>query len=400
MYKKVSELSKTKDYYEFKRTMLACNIKRSVSLAMAIIMFEILISTIDLLSAFLKIGDGFHHIQYLFMYLLMIFANVLILVFAKKNANLKGKSDVEINKLHNYIIAYIIFVLLWGSVITLIDQKLYGQVTVFIVNMVAGSIIFYVESKEMLVAYSLPVLLLFFGMPFFQSSSNLLIGNYVNVAVFIILSFISSRVLFLSFYKSFKSNKQLAKEIENNRLINIKLERANMELKELSLVDELTKIPNRRSFNSFINFICNYNLKRNSIVSIIMIDIDHFKQYNDRFGHAFGDDIIKAVAQKINSSVRYSSDFVARLGGDEFVFISVDTNAETIYKIAERIRNGALNLRIPCEATGEDIVISLSLGTATAIVNSKDDIYMCLDKADQALYLAKTGGRNEVRQIS
>lgn len=244
------------------------------------------------------------------------------------------------------------------------------------------SVLYYFEGRKMLLIYSLSVLLLYLGLPFFQSSSNILIGHYVNISIFIVLSFAASRISFFSFLANFKSNKLL--------------ENVNLELKELTLVDDLTKIPNRRNFNAYIDFKYRYTTRVDSLVSVIMIDIDCFKQYNDNYSHMAGDEIIIIVAQQIHSIVRNSQDFVARIGGDEFVFISENTSEEGIFKIANRIIKSIDSLKIPHMHSDVSQYVTLSLGTATTKPKCKEDIYKCLEAADKALYFTKTKGRNGV----
>lgn len=384
----------SKDYEDLKRSMVSHNLKRSGILAIVVIIFEVILSLIDITTSLMKVNEHFHFSWYLFMYLLMILGSTIMLVSVKMIGNLSDRPYSYVQKVENGIIVYMMFVLLWGCVVTLIDQKLYGQAMSFMINMTICSVIYYVENKKILMVYGIPVLVLFLGLPFFQSSSNILIGHYVNLSIYIILLFVASRISFVSFCSNFKSNRLLAKEIENNRLINIKLEEANAELKELSLVDELTKISNRRSLNTYIDFEYEYNLKQDSLISIIMMDIDCFKKYNDNYGHSAGDNILILVAQQINTIVRHSSDFLARLGGDEFVFVSINTSEDEIIKIANRIRKSIIELKIPHEYSENFKYVTLSLGTATTSVNSKEDIYTCIENADKALYEAKMKGKN------
>lgn len=180
----------------------------------------------------------------------------------------------------------------------------------------------------------------------------------------------------------------------------MKLSKANFQLKNLALVDELTGIPNRRSFRNFIDLTFEYYVKGKSLLSIIMLDIDNFKQFNDNYGHNRGDRILKEIAYQIYSVVKDYMDFAARWGGEEFVYIAFNTNEEEIRKIAETIREKVFALKIPHEFSNSSGFVTVSIGTCTIEIKDKSDIGKAIDLADKALYLAKTSGRNCVKSIT
>ena len=111
-----------------------------------------------------------------------------------------------------------------------------------------------------------------------------------------------------------RANILLEEEIEENKRINIKLMKANLQLKEAALVDELTGIPNRRSFRNYIDTEFDKHVSKDSALSILMIDIDFFKQYNDNYGHEKGDRVLIEVANQINSVIRNPMEFFWAMG--------------------------------------------------------------------------------------
>lgn len=235
------------------------------------------------------------------------------------------------------------------------------------------------------------------------------VGKHINfndytrlylLVIFSLFSWVASKIIYKNYCNGFKTKARLASEIEKNRIINEELKRANEELKELSFTDELTKIPNRRSFSNYLDFAYKHNLKRNSMISIIMIDIDHFKNYNDTLGHNQANKVLIEVAEIINSVCRNSNDHAARYGGDEFIFASLNTNEAEIIELSEVIRSKVKELRIPNNVLNNKGIISLSLGTSTIKVVTKEDIYRSIELADKALYAAKASGRDCVRSIS
>lgn len=401
---KVTEFLKIKldvnEDEEFKKSIVRDNIIRTKIFVKIVIGLEVVLSITDISSSLSKVDNRFQFNNYLFMYMLMILINVILLVYFNKLGNLSGKSIEHIKHIEKIILLYIIFMMLWGSIISLLDQKLYGQLMAFMVNVVACSVIYYMDTKKMVIPYLISSFVLFLGLPFFQKSSDILIGHYVNLLVFIVLSWVATRILYMNYYNDFMSKNQLSKEIEEKNKINKKLIEANKMLKELSLIDELTGIPNRRAFNNYIDFALEYTLKESSLISIIMIDIDWFKQYNDNYGHSSGDNVLKAVAKEIHSVARHSVDFAARFGGEEFIYAASNTEKFEIVKIAEKIRTKIEALNITHDYAGNKKILTVSIGTSTVTVNNPNDVQRSIELADQALYMAKENGRNCVESLN
>jgi diguanylate cyclase (GGDEF)-like protein len=194
--------------------------------------------------------------------------------------------------------------------------------------------------------------------------------------------------------------KQKTEELERKTLelkkIQNELELANKKLTKLSKVDELTGIPNRRRFEEVINTEW-YRAKRElRHLSLIFIDIDHYKEFNDSYGHVAGDDCIRMVAQVLNSAVRRASDFVARYGGDEFVAVLPNTDLRGALKLAERMRSAVENLHIDHKCSNISESVTATLGVACIIPGNNDTLEEFINAADKALYTAKQKGRNRV----
>ncbi len=171
------------------------------------------------------------------------------------------------------------------------------------------------------------------------------------------------------------------------------LEIANKMLKELSEIDSLTKIANRRSYKNRLAYeIASAKRNENSLAQL-MIDIDYFKAYNDRYGHDSGDMTLSRVAEAIDNSLPRRTDFSARFGGEEFVVLLPDTQEKNAYNIAERIRLNIKALGINHEGSEVTGIVTLSIGIASLSGKSlnKNDL---LKNADAALYQAKHSGRN------
>jgi len=181
---------------------------------------------------------------------------------------------------------------------------------------------------------------------------------------------------------------------------NKELEQRNLELQHLSRIDGLTGIPNRRSFDEALKKEwCRASRQTNETdISLIMIDIDFFKLYNDGYGHQQGDDCLKLVAKEISKDIKRDCDLIARYGGEEFVAVLSNTSLHAAMKIAEKMRKHIEKLAIPHEYSAHETCVTLSLGVATLIPTKNNHPAQLIEAADKALYKAKKNGRNQVIQ--
>jgi len=176
-----------------------------------------------------------------------------------------------------------------------------------------------------------------------------------------------------------------------------KLAEANKILQKLSSLDGLTGIPNRRSFDEVLLKEWNRSKRHSNAISLIMLDIDFFKLYNDHYGHQGGDDCLKRVATALKNSLHRETDMLARYGGEEFSAILPDTNIEGALKLAENMRSNVQSNQIPHEKSKVSDYVSISIGVASTVPSQDStppDILIAA--ADQALYKAKEEGRNRV----
>ena len=170
------------------------------------------------------------------------------------------------------------------------------------------------------------------------------------------------------------------------------LMRANLELERLTRIDGLTGLGNRRYFDEYLAAEWKRCQRTQSPLSVLMIDVDHFKRYNDAYGHLAGDDVLKQVARVIQESSTRSTDLAARFGGEEFVVILTDVPQAGASHVAERMVQGVRDLNI---AHGTDRV-TISVGVATAWPDSEGDPARLVNAADLALFRAKNEGRNRL----
>lgn len=175
----------------------------------------------------------------------------------------------------------------------------------------------------------------------------------------------------------------------------IKLIEQKQMLEEMAGIDGLTGINNRRSFDTIYQKEWQKILRYNDPLSLIMIDVDFFKNYNDFYGHGAGDAVLKEIAKVINNQLNRPEDAVFRYGGEEFVVILPRTEKSAAIKKAEEIRKAVENLAIPHEKSDCADVVTISLGGVTH-EKEDDNPEAFLKQSDEMLYKAKSQGRNRV----
>jgi len=166
-------------------------------------------------------------------------------------------------------------------------------------------------------------------------------------------------------------------------------------IERLSAIDQLTDIPNRRSFDERLNIEWNRAIRDKTSICLLFLDIDNFKCYNDTYGHQIGDTALQKVAQVLMQDFKRSVDFVARIGGEEFVVILSNTETEKSLAVAERLRKDVEAVKIPL-ADGRSSSITISIGVNTLTPTPEDSVDSFIRRADEALYSAKREGRNRV----
>ncbi len=173
------------------------------------------------------------------------------------------------------------------------------------------------------------------------------------------------------------------------------LEQANRTLEHLSLEDPLTGIANRRYLSRFVEREWSVERRHQHRVSLLMVDIDYFKAFNDLYGHVHGDECLRKVARTLVEQVGRPTDVVARVGGEEFAVFLPDTEEKGAVTLAERMRRSVAELKVPHAGSDVAPVVTISVGAATVNARSAE-FETLMEAADEALYRAKSDGRNRV----
>lgn len=186
-------------------------------------------------------------------------------------------------------------------------------------------------------------------------------------------------------------------EITRHRVKNhLELKRQRDLLVNISLTDVLTGIPNRRRFDELLELEWKRAVRSGAMLSLLMIDIDCFKQYNDTYGHVSGDECLKKIARTLCQTLKRPFDLMARYGGEEFGCVLPETDAAGAVHVAEVLREKVESLNIPHDCSQVAPYVTVSVGVASMVPSLSMSFITLVEEADAALYKAKTGGRNRV----
>lgn len=368
---------------EFDTGINRINIARAKITSITFIVLEIMLLVVSYIikeNGFLKKTDSYYKTMYVFLLVAMI---AYLLIFVRLGKNIPEHA----RNIRVAGISFISVILLWCAGISLLDQLSSGQVIVYTVAIICISVTPYFDPSTLLFVY-LPIHILFLVlMPHFQKSSEILFGNYINSTTFLIMSWAISYMRYKKQVEDFNNKKIIQKQSDE-------LKRMNKKLEELSQTDSLTGVFNRFMFDKTVKAEWNRCKRQFIPLSLIMIDIDFFKAFNDNYGHQLGDDCIRQVAGVLLAHTKRSSDIVSRYGGEEFAIILPYMEKENALTLAEQIREMVEELAIPHEDSSISEYVTISLGVNTVIPSNGSSIEEFIRTTDKALYKAKKRRNN------
>ena len=176
----------------------------------------------------------------------------------------------------------------------------------------------------------------------------------------------------------------------------LKISEQNQSLRKLTVTDVLTKISNRRAFDEYMSKIWESSRGRGQSLTVMMMDVDHFKLYNDSFGHIEGDKCLVRISEQISTKFRRRGDMFARFGGEEFIAVIANKPGDNMVKFAEKVRMAVEKLEIPTSEHADGPFVTISIGVASRTPEEVEGPSNLVELADGALYAAKQTGRNRV----
>ncbi len=251
-------------------------------------------------------------------------------------------------------------------------------------GMVAGGVPLLSSIRYAYFAFAIPIVMpISLQMLTFNSYVHFVMG--LMIAIFGIVMLVSSIHVYRLFHDSEVLRRKLFSALELGQA-----------LEQLVRLDSLTGIPNRRFFEEELSKEWGRAERTNEMLSVIIADIDHFKEYNDRYGHPAGDDCLITVARTLQRALYRPTDIVARIGGEEFALILPRTNLEGALAVAEHLQERIIALNIRHDASPTATQITLSFGVSSSENGSASSPADLIRAADEALYEAKRLGRNRI----
>lgn len=367
------------------------NTSRAKITALCFVVAEALVIVVSLI---IKAGDYFGRsgLYYMEMHFFrFVIMSVYLLIFLRL-----GKNVAKYGKAIN--ITGVLFagtILAWCAGISLLDQQTNRQILVYTVAVMAVAVTPFFKPLLLTGIYAVTHIAFLLLMPHFQKSCEIVYGNYVSSTTFILISLAISYMRYKRLVEEFDNRKLLQEKSLELERMNRELAQANQKLELISRTDSLTGVCNRYMFDNTIKMEWN-RCKRNFVpLSLIMIDIDFFKTYNDSHGHMVGDDCIRQVANVLKAFAKRSSDLVARYGGDEFALVLPYMGRESALSLAEQIRRTVEEYAIRLANTASHEILTISAGVNSAVPTDNISLEKFIEAADSALYKAKES-RNSV----
>ncbi len=331
----------------------------------------------------------FPNVLYLDLYLVIIGMMILyLIIFYKFKTILENKRNHMI-----CMISFTAFLQLWCAAYSLVDQYVSGEVIVYIISTLCIAIFPLFRTRVLIGIFLIVHIVFLCLLQEVQISPEKLYDNARNSTIVIIVALVISHSLWKNKVEDYMKELMIEEKNKDLNDLNQRLRKANKQLEKLSGTDSLTGLYNRRKFDETMTEAWEYSRQNQLPISIIMLDIDSFKQVNDSYGHLAGDHCIVAIAESISDVLRDTHDFAARLGGDEFILVLTQTDAHQAYQTGEKLRTRIETLRILI-TEAELEYITVSLGICCTIPGNDSSLAELITTADHALYQAKSKRKN------
>jgi diguanylate cyclase (GGDEF)-like protein len=370
---------------DFFESVNRTNLFRAKIIAAAFVFLEMLLLLYSYLvdgNRFLKGIEFYYVAMYAAMFTVMI---IFLIIFINLSKNIrKNKKRIDIAG-----ILFAAVILFWSGGISLLDQRTTGQIIVYTVAVICVAVTPIYNPLVLLATYFFVNMTFVTLLPHFTQHGEHLFGNTVNATAFVVISWCISMMRYHGYVHTFNNSKIIEQKSEELERINIELEEANRKLQKLSQRDGLTGIYNRFMFDRTIESEWDRCRRQFCPLAFMMIDIDYFKLYNDRYGHPAGDECLKRVAELLLRSLKRSSDTVARYGGEEFAVILPCTEIDGAAALAEHIREDVEQLAIMHASSKISDYVTVSIGVNSVTPSAALSIDDLIAGADKALYLAK-----------
>jgi len=350
---------------------------RGLNLTIFIVIIEIFMIVVSFVAPTIYELDQIN--LYRIHYLTLIFSS-LIGIYILRYFTIKSPTDDK--PLYFITIIVVSFSILWGGSVTLLDLTHNPQISVYLTFVLLMAIAPILAPHIMLPIYIIIHTLFILAIPYYQSSQEIIFSTRLNSTIFIFFTCVISRILYKESYNGFLKDQLIASQ--NKDLIN-----SNNQLHKISRQDSLTLLYNRLSLDDILDKEWHKAVKNNELISILMIDIDSFKVFNDTYGHIKGDECLINVSKILNSVALKNKGFAFRYGGDEFCLLFRNISENDIHSIIRTVTSLIDILRIDIDANLQ-VPVKLSIGFSCEQSINYTNPWHLIDLADQHLYKIKS----------
>lgn len=323
--------------------------------------------------------------------LLLIFHLIIFYLFHFRKIHLNTLNN---KKMKFFINFYISFSLILAALISIKDQSIYNPFLIYTLILFTCSSFLVLKAKQLLIPLIISSFILIVGLYGDNGEFSDSYLQWVYIAILLPTAFYLSRSYYLSFEKNFYRQLEILEERNYTRSLTAKLKEVNNQLELETLVDPLTNLYNRRAYNEYLQKLQDQTLQSPILLSVIMIDVDCFKLYNDTYGHMEGDNVLFKIGMLLNNISEQFHCFTTRWGGEEFILLLTDVPEQQVEKICQKIKDGVSNLNIHHGSSTIASTVSVSIGACTKRIYKQEEITHCINEADAALYFIKKHGRN------
>lgn len=342
----------------------------------------IAIQLYNLVYAYVYTGGTFASFSsrvYAGLYLSLIGLSVAALLIIRR---LRRETERHAQRICRMQVAYGVLLMVWAACVTLFDQRVSDNISVYLIVALTVAVVVYFKPLQALAAYGGITLALALLIPVFEGTPSDGYGRNVNIAIMALMAFFICAYRHVSGRRHFLAMQTI---LEQNRRLN-----------EAAKRDPLTRLRNRRFLDEEMDGLYRSCAEDSQPLTLMMLDIDHFKDYNDTYGHQQGDECLRRTAWRLERELDPEREFLIRYGGEEFLYIGRGVNAEAASEMGERLCLCVRGLVIgPSESDRRSVTISVGVFTEFPRREAEPGAWMAaLSQADKALYQAKSGGRN------
>lgn len=307
------------------------------------------------------------------MLLLVSAAGVVLKRYLKRNLPKRARCTVRMQG------AYCFFLMIWGACVTVYDQRVSSNISVYLIIALTVAMVVYFTPLQAMTVYGFFLIVLYLALPLFQQNPNENYGNYVNIAVMTLMS------VFVCTYRHASNRKHYLDQqiiVEQNR-----------RLADAAATDSLTRLKNRRFIEEEMDRLYQRCAENGAAMTVMMIDIDRFKSYNDTYGHQQGDECLRRTAWRLERELDEEKEYLIRYGGEEFLYVGIGVDKQEAIEKGNRFNKVIRELVIgPSDQDPRSITISIGICSRFPAEGKPWESYIA--EADKALYTAKNTGRD------